>query len=81
MQATEQYQKLESEADAIAKAIEAFEVSVLESEIPQEVKLKIFEWNQGYRSLAYFLHPQSEWTGGESFRVNLPHIAKQQESV
>ena len=69
------YSYLENYAREIADKIQDFEVCVLGSEVPNEVKLKILEWKSGYRSLAYFLHPQSEWTGGDSFKINLPHIA------
>lgn len=70
------YRNLEATASKIADDIGEFDVQVLQSPIPEEVKLRILEWNQGYRSLAYFLHPQPEWTGGDSSKINPPHIAK-----
>jgi hypothetical protein len=79
-----EYEKLEQLAEKIQESISNFDVAVLESNIPQEVKAKCLEITNGMDSfgLAYRLHPQTQWKGGDSsdpknFVVTSPHIAEE----
>jgi hypothetical protein len=70
----ETYRRLAATARQIAKQISEFEVQAIQSDLSPEVKLRIMDWGQGYQALAYFLTPQSHWTGGNSYEVHAPHI-------
>ena len=73
----ETYKRLSALASAITDAISEFDVAVLNSDIPQEVKVRCLDVTYAMETdgLAYRLHPQSEWQGGDSFKTRAPHIA------
>lgn len=72
------YRRLEALAGEVEKKIQTFDLAVLESNLDDPVKLRLLEWtaDRGFQGIAYFLHPQSEWTGGDNFKVRAPHIEK-----
>lgn len=79
-----EYEGLERAARAITEAVSNFVVAVAEADVPEEVKVKCLEIADGLDTfgLAYRLHPQSEWTGGDSSDpkntvINAPHIANE----
>jgi hypothetical protein len=74
---TETYRRLSSLASKIADAICEFDVAVLNSDIPQEVKVKLLDLTYSLPTdgLAYRLTPQSEWMGTDQFKTRSPHIA------
>jgi hypothetical protein len=76
---TETYKKLSSLASKITDAISEFDVAVLNSDIPQSVKVKCLDITYSLTTdgLAYRLHPQSEWMGGNQFKTRSPHIANE----
>jgi hypothetical protein len=73
-----EYRKLEELANQVNKALDSLILATLEANLRMEEKAKIVSWiderTQMFRPLPYFLHPQSEWTGGENFVTNAPHI-------
>lgn len=76
---TETYLRLSRLANAITNAVSAFDVAVLNADIPQEVKTKCLDLTYSLTTdgLAYRLHPQSEWMGGDNFKTRCPHIANE----
>jgi hypothetical protein len=76
---TKTYQNLSRLASQIQEAVSAFDLAVLQADIPDEVKLRCLNLtlNTGLQGLAYRLHPQSEWAGGNSFNTRSPHIANE----
>jgi hypothetical protein len=78
------YRELASRASAIQSAINDFTVAMMGAGIPDTVKIKIMDRmsdKPSFQSLAYFLTPQTEWTGGDSLddrnHVTMnPHIAR-----
>lgn len=80
----EEYRKLEKLARNISESIDAFEMALLESSVPESVKLNCSNIILGLNlfGLAYRLHPQTEWIGGDSsgpknFVTTNPHIANE----
>lgn len=70
------YRDLENQAREIDALVNEFELAVLGADLPMEVKAAILaRVEHGFGYLAYMMHPQSEWTGGDSFRTRPPHIA------
>lgn len=67
---------------SIAREVEEkLQLLVLETakarDIPDNVRGNILHWvarAETFRGLSYFLTPQSEWQGGESWKVRAPHI-------
>jgi hypothetical protein len=74
-----EYRKLEELATQVNKALDTLSLATLQANLPMQTKAKIINWiderTATFRPLPYFLHPQSEWLGGDSFAVNAPHIA------
>lgn len=75
----ETYERLSTLAQAITNAVSEFDVAVLNADIPQEVKQRCLDITYTLQTdgLAYRLHPQSEWQGGDSFKTRSPHIANE----
>jgi hypothetical protein len=72
------YSRLEALAQNISDAMAAFDLAVISSDVPDSVKIKCLEATSINTSgLAYRLHPQSEWMGGDSFKTRAPHITNE----
>lgn len=74
------YRKLAVQARRAQDEIDLLVLHVSQANVPDGAKLNIMDWIErvsafrGLACLAYFLTPQSEWTGGDSFVTNEPHI-------
>jgi hypothetical protein len=75
-----EYRKLEELATQVNKALDTLTLATLQADLSMDVKAKIVGWiddnTRMFRPLPYYLHPQSEWLGGDSFAVNEPHICQ-----
>lgn len=77
------YERLEGLAREIECAKDNLFRAALEAEIPDEAKIRIIQRLERAAStgLAYDLHVQHEWTGGDSmdadnFKATSPHIER-----
>lgn len=78
----DEWQRISGDARQIVESISDLLLSAVQSKIiPDNEKLGLIDWlgraEQAISGLPYFCTPQSEWLGGESWAVRLPHIAKQ----
>jgi hypothetical protein len=75
----ETYARLEKLASIITDAISEFDVAVLNADISDTIKIRILDvtYSLNMQGLAYPLHPQSEWMGGEAFKTRSPHIVNE----
>jgi hypothetical protein len=72
------YSELERLAQNISKALAEFDLAVISSDVPDSVKIKCLESTSiNTAGLAYRLHPQAEWMGGDQFKTRAPHIASE----
>lgn len=73
-----QYNRLSAMADLIDQQIQALAVAIVQAGIPDEDKVGALNYlsrADGIKGLSYALHPQSEWQGGESWKLVRPGIA------
>lgn len=72
------YIALSARAQEIRRLIEQMAVEIVVAEIDDENKIGALNWLRradGVNGLAYALIPQSEWKGGEAWKIRRPDLS------
>jgi hypothetical protein len=72
-----QWHRLANHAKAIESMLSDLTLATLQADIPDKAKIAVQDWisrADTFKGLSYFCTPQSEWQGGENFKVREPHI-------
>ena len=73
------YLALSSRAAQICDLIEQLTLEIVQADIPDENKVGALNWLAragGLRGLPHALHPQSEWQGGETWKIRQPDLSR-----
>ncbi len=73
----EQFRALSTLAAEVENKLSEMVLALVQSDIPSEAKLAALKWvhrADTFRGLSYFLSPQAEWMGGDTFKTRQPHI-------
>lgn len=73
------YSALSDKARAITDALQSLAVEIVQSPMPDADKIGALNWlsrGDGLNGFAHALHPQSEWQGGEAWKLRRPTIAR-----
>ena len=77
---TDEFSALERRAARISELLLDLTLATVQAQtIDEGTKVNILNWidrAEGFRGLAYNLHPQGEWQGGEVWKTRAPHICR-----
>jgi hypothetical protein len=77
-----EYGRLSEIARHIEESLSAFAVEIVQSKQLTDANkigaLNMLARADGFRGASYMLHPQSEWQGGEAWKVVRPDLSKVQ---